>query len=133
MEQRASNISELAGRAIDIRPNLGGQDGKFRQFCHLLTKLLKVGNEEGRSRALQEAREEIQARGSNPLNKSEVALKFACSAIVDVVAQGWELEVTRTGVKLYSPNFKGASPDEIKRRIREGHLLERDAQLREPS
>src|SRR5439155_8517745 len=31
------------------------------------------------------------------------------------------------------PHFEGATPDEIKRRIREGHLLERDAQLRQPS
>src|SRR6266496_3562063 len=133
MEQRAGNISELVGRAIEIRPKLGGHEGEFRQFCRLLMKLLKVGSEEGRSRALQEAREEIQSRGANPPSKTEVALKFACSAIVDVVAQGWELEVSRGEVELKPPNFEGASPDEIKRRIREGHLLERDAQLRQPS
>ena len=65
--------------------------------------------------------------------KAEVGLKFACSAVVDVVAQGWQLSVGKAEVELRSPSPEGASPDEVKRRIREGHLLERDAQLREAS
>jgi hypothetical protein len=133
MEQRAGNISELVDRAVEIRPKLGGHEGEFRQFCRLLIKLLKVGGEDGRSRALQEAREEIQSSGASPPARPDVALKFACSAIVDVVAQGWELEVPRSGVELKPPQFEGATPDEIKRRIRDGHLLERDAQLRQSS
>lgn len=133
MEQRADNISELVDRAVEIRPKLGGHEGEFRQFCRLFIKLLKVAGEEGRTRALREAREEIQSRGANPPTKADVALRFACSAIVDVVAQGWELEVSRSGAQLKPPHFEGATPDEIKRRIREGHLLERDAQLRQPS
>lgn len=82
---------------------------------------------------MEQAREEIESLGTAAPKGGEVALKFACSVIVDVVAQGWEVAVTRTGIELRSPRIEGVSPDELKRRIREGHMLERDAQLREPS
>jgi len=133
MEQRAGNISELGSRAVEIRPKLGRHKDEFRSFCNSLAKLPKGASQGDRNRALQEAREKIQFLGNSPPTRSEVALKFACSTIVDVVAQGWELEVSKKGVELKPPQFKGATPDEIKRRIREGHLLERDAQLRELS
>src|SRR6185295_14155543 len=105
-----------------------GKENEFRDFCRLLAKMVKVTDPSGRHRALDEAREEIQSMGNGVATKSELALKFACSAVVDVVAQGWQLAVGKTAIELRSPKVDGVSPDEIKRRIREGHLLERDAQ-----
>jgi hypothetical protein len=133
MEQHSGNLSELAGRVIAIRPRLPGQEDAFRSFCRMLSRLMRAAEESGRPRALEQAREEIESMGSTVPNKREVALKFACSVIVDVVAQGWEVAVTRTGIELCSPRIEGVSTGELKRRIREGHMLERDAQLREPS
>jgi hypothetical protein len=129
LEQYPVDVSHLDGRVVKLKPLLE-QEVAFRDFCRLLSKLIKVTNESSRHRAIEEARDEIQTRGNG---KSSVALKFACSVVTDVVAQGWQLSVNRSRVELRSPRLTGISRDEIKRRIREGHLLERDAQLREPS
>lgn len=99
----------------------------------MLSKLVKVADAAGRHRALEEARETVQAMSNGVATKAEVALKFACSAVVDMLAQGWQLGLGKADFELRSPRLKGVSPDEVKRRIREGHLLERDAQLREAS
>ena len=134
MEQNSGNVSELAGRVIAIRPQLGDQEDTFRAFCKLLSRLMRLaGAKLSRNRALEQAREEIESMGSTVASKQEVALKFACSVIVDIVAQGWDFAMTRAGIELRSPRNDGVSPEEQKRRVREGHLLERDAQLREPS
>lgn len=131
LEQDSGDIPELAGRVVELRPRLLGKEREFREFCRLLSKLVRVADVAGRHRALEEARDTIQANSNGVATKAEVALKFACSAVVDMVAQGWQLAVGKADVELRSPKVEGESPDEVKRRIREGHLLERDAQLRE--
>jgi uncharacterized protein DUF4338 len=133
MEQHSGNVSELAGRIIPIRPRLLGEEDAFRAFCKLLSRLVRATDEAGRHRGLEQAREEIESMGGATSRKRQVALKFVCSVIVDVVAQGWNVTTTRRGIELRSPQIDGVSPQELKRRIREGHLLERDAQLGEPS
>ena len=133
MEQHSHNLSELAGRVIAIRPDLPGHEDVFRGFCKLLSALIRASDNASRFRALRQAREEIESMGAVSPTKREIALKFACSIIVDVVAQGWEIRVTRARIELQSPRVDGVSPEEQKRRLREGHMLERDSQLREPS
>jgi Domain of unknown function (DUF4338) len=133
MEQHSGNLSELGSRDIPIRPRLPGFDQEFRAFCSVLAKLLRATQSSGRQLALEQTREDIQSSGNVAPSKREVAFKFACSVIVDVAAQGWGISVTRNGIQLSSPRVAGIAPDELKRRVREGHVLERDAQLREPS
>src|SRR5258708_147940 len=116
MGQDSGDIPELAGRVIQLQPRLLGKEPEFREFCRLLSKLLKVVDTTGRHRALELARETIQVMSNGVATKAEVALKFACSAVVDVVAQGWRLAVAKGGVELRSPAIECASPDEVKRR-----------------
>lgn len=63
----------------------------------------------------------------------DLALQFGRSVVVDVVAQAWQLKPGRKRIQMRTPANEGETPDEIKRRVRAGHLLERDAQLREPA
>jgi hypothetical protein len=133
MEQHLNDFPKLTGRTIALRPNLSGQEDLFRAFCRLLAKLVHVASDAGRQKAIEEAREEIRLIGQPTPTKGEVSLKFACSVVVDMVAQGWELNITRTVLELRSPSSEGITPEQLKNRIRVGHLLERDAQLREPS
>jgi hypothetical protein len=133
MEQYPSDIPELAARAIKLQPDLPGQQAAFREFCLLLIKLLKVADSEGRQRALEQARADVQRMGKKIPSKSEVALKFACSIVIDMVAQGWELSVSDDSIEVRFASIVTGSHDDVKQRIRQGHLLERDAQLREPS
>src|ERR1041385_5258161 len=133
MEQHPRDIPELAARTVRLEPNLPGQLAAFREFCVLLLKLLKVAQSKGRQRALDQARTDIQRIGKRTPSKSEVALRFACSIVVDMVAQGWELTVGENHIEVLAPCAGTGSRDDVKQRIREGHLLERDAQLREGS
>ena len=133
MEQHSGNLSELSSRVIAIRPRLPGYEDEFRVFCAVLSKLLRATKDSGRKQALEQVREDIHSSGSAAPNKREVAFKFTCSVIVDVAAQGWGISVGRSGIELRSPRIAGVAPDELKRRVREGHVLERDMQLREPS
>lgn len=133
MEQHPSDIPELAARAIKLQPDLPGQQAAFRDFCLLLLKLLKVAESEGRQRALEQARADVLRIGKKIPSKSEVALKFACSIVIDMVAQGWELSVSQDSIEVRFASLGSGSREDKKQRIREGHLLERDAQLRETS
>jgi Domain of unknown function (DUF4338) len=133
MEQHSDNILELGDRVVRLEPNLPGRREQFASFCQRLSVLLKTDESTHRRRGLQQAREEIETLGGVAPSRADVALRFACSVITDVVAQGWRVSVLGGNIELRSPSIDGASPEEVKRRVREGHLLERDAQLREPA
>jgi hypothetical protein len=94
---------------------------------------LKAAGEEGRRQTIEQTRREIELRLVQTTEKPDVALQFACSVVVDVVAQGWKLKPGRKKIQIQTPEKEGETPDEIKGRVRAGHLLERDAQLREPA
>jgi hypothetical protein len=133
MEQYSSNLPKLSQRVVNLNPTLGDREGAFRDFCVRLAKELRTTNVAQKCRALEEARARIQRTGGITPTKRDVALRFACSVVVDVVAQGWEISVRRRCVELRLRSAEGVSSTELKQRIREGHLLERDAQLREPA
>ena len=68
-----------------------------------------------------------------PASNDALALQFCASVVVDMMAQGWKLKPSRLKIVLEQPSNEGATPLEKKAQVRAGHLLERDAQLREPS
>lgn len=133
LEPDPSNLSELSDRIFVLQPKLQGKEPDFRKFSLSLYRLLKNTDPVERERILDEARETIQGMPNGIAKEPEVALKFACSILVDILAQGWDLALSKSRVKLISPGIRGVSRDELKRRIRQGHLLERNAQLRQPS
>ena len=133
MEQHPGNISELGSREIDLEPKLLGKEYAFRDFCRRFARELKAAGEEGRQQAIERTRREIELRLVHTTEKPDLALQFACSVVVDVVAQGWKLKPGRKTIQIQTPANEGQTPDEIKCRVRAGHLLERDAQLREPA
>lgn len=133
MEQHTGNIPGLTNRSITLQPRIPGKEKAFQDYCRLVSRLVKVADEARMRQVLEEARDEIKAIGGAVASGPDVALKFACSVVVDMVAQGWTLSVTDGRIDLIAPTLGGVSPNEVKRRVRDGHLLERDAQLREPS
>lgn len=133
LEQDAGDLSRVANRVIHLQPKLPGNEDKFREFCRKLAKVVANADLAARHRALDKAREEIQGPSNGTASKARVALNFACSVAVDMVAQGWEIVVTRKSIELRAPKTEGVSPEELKERVRAGHILERDAQLRVPS
>lgn len=133
MEQHTSNFSELKRREVQFNPKLNGKDKKFRKFCRQLAKQLHEAGDLALPTVIARAREKVQSLVVGPASNADVALQFSASVVVDIVAQGWTLKAGRSKVILQSPKTEGATPMEIKQRIRAGHQFERDAQLQESS
>ena len=75
MEQDPGNIPELAGRVLELQPRLLGKELEFREFCRLVSKLLRVAESAGRPRALQEARETIQGMSNGTATTVRLVLQ----------------------------------------------------------
>lgn len=133
LERQSRRVPRVKKRVIELRPNLPGNGKKFHSFCRTLAKLIRKAPAPARHHVLEEARELIQRSAGTTVSQRRIALNFASSVTIDMVAQGWELSVGANSIHLRAPSTTGVSPEELKQRVREGHLLERDAQLRVPS
>ena len=131
MEQHTGNISELGSREIELGPKLFGREPAFRDFCTRFARKLRGKHGEARGRVIEEAHADVESLAAGVATQGEIALQFACSVVVDLVGQGWSLKACPNRVQIIRPSHDGATPEEIKRRVREGHLVRRDAQLRE--
>jgi hypothetical protein len=133
MEQHSSNIPELTAREVALEPKLGNMADEFRDFCRQLAKRIAGSGNVITPEVVSCARADVSDLVSGPASNARLTLQFCASVVVDMMAQGWTLKPRRQNVILKEPNIYGATPLEIKQHIRAGHLLERDAQLREPS
>ena len=59
-------------------------------------------------------------------------LRLVGSLLCDLALQGWRLDATQGRLRIAKPESAGQSAEELKSRVRIGHLLERDRQLAEP-
>jgi hypothetical protein len=133
MEQHTNNVPELASREIPLAPDLLGQEAEFRKFCQRLARKLNTPDAEARSRAIEETRDELQMGTAVPPDRPRLALTFASSVVLDIVAQGWALKPKPKAIHIITPDPTAETREQTKQRIRAGHLLDRDAQLREPA
>lgn len=111
-----------------IEPHLKGKEQDFISFCRWLTSEFVETRPD-----IASARKKFRSLTNGLPAESDIRLMFACSVMLDMVARGWHISVTRKRVQLQPPSFDQASPAERKSHIRRGHLLERDSQLRELS
>jgi hypothetical protein len=58
---------------------------------------------------------------------------LVCNVLIDLYLQGWTIKLERGCIHLYELVIRSESLNDSKIRIRNQHLQERDAQLREPS
>ena len=133
MEQYSSSFSELKTRQITFEPKLGNESESFRKFCRRLARNIDMAGKIVTPEVIAQAREDVAALVPGPASNESLTLQFCASIVVDIVAQGWTLKPRRQKITLEQPKTEGASPTDIKQRIRAGHLFERDAQLREPA
>lgn len=133
LEPHPRRVPRVKHRVIILDPKLPGKGPEFREFCRALAREF-ASQKDGpsRHRVLERTREELQGH-ARTASRRRVILNFACSVTLDMVAQGWKLSVRPKRITLRAPRTQGVPPEELKQRIREGHLLERDAQLRVPS
>jgi hypothetical protein len=114
--------------SITLTPRLGALQEKYVDFCRKIEREFARGESAERAEVLVQLRDEL-ARDF-PVEGEDLELLFVSSVTLDLVGQGWELNVDGKGVTVRPPEGGGHSSKEI---VRTGHLLGRDAQLRERS
>lgn len=115
---------------ITIDPNLAPPSR--RQFQGLITQLSQQLSETSdAARTIDQFRLRLRHLSDCPTTETLKVL-LAVNVVMDLVAQGWTLCVDGTAV-LVSPEDTPETGNDAKAAVRRRHLVERDAQLREPS
>ena len=115
--------------AIELWPEVGPYRRQFRAFCSKLAVL--PGDLEAARRQIENLRATL-SQDSEPMTADELRLTFVCHVLLDLQIQGWSLDMSN-GVVLKERLNSVESASESKSRIRNQHLEERNAQLREGS
>src|SRR5205807_5040648 len=107
---------------------------ELAEFCRSLEVCLAPGlDATARSRGLHSLRE-LASKYRNRPSLSELKYMVLCNLVLDFAAHGWTVETHGREIGLRSNRAsENDSPEAAKDRIRAKHLLERDAQLLEPS
>lgn len=127
----ASFAVELSGEPIELTPRLGDSTAKYMEFCRRVeaeTSGVKNGD---RIAATNEFRKDLICK--SVVAEEELALLFAKSVILDLVAQGWKLKVSKPKIFVYPPTMENETKTSVKEIIRNTHLLGRNIQLQEKS
>lgn len=127
----AKTTTNIDQQVLDLTPKLSRTSlNRLLRFCRRLEHGLREG-QLPRAEVLDRFKEEIV--GDDKLLKTDqVKLQFVSRVILDLIYQGWELDVNGKSVRIRSPLPRNGS-HAAKELVRAGHLLGRNAQLRERS
>src|SRR5438552_16576645 len=118
MEQHPRSLSELETREVTLEPKLFGREDAFRDFCQGFALRLNKNTDDGNHEATEAAREELRVQSRGPSQRADVALRFACSVVIDLVAQGWNLKLGDNKVRVTKPALDGETREAAKCRVR---------------
>jgi hypothetical protein len=121
---------KCVNQAIPITPDVGRLHAKLALFCRRLRRAFhSAANLAEQVRNLR-----VEACGylERPTS-DELRLMLVCNLLLDLALHGWSVENRRSKIVLLPPDKHDESPVLQKDRIRQKHLIERDAQLNEPS
>lgn len=119
--------------SLGIEPKLApGLGDLFVDFCLHVKTELQDSSQEGRKAVLKRLRAKIQQNCADATSDEIVNLTFAQSLVLDLTSQGWYLEIESGRARITAPSDEDTD-HAAKERVRRGHLLGRDAQLREPA
>lgn len=123
-------MEQSVNDSILLDVNVGSLSAEFLAFCRERERGLQAGSE--LSQYLAHLRERACAYQVRP-NKDELRLMLACNVVLDLTLHGWGLRTNRRSARLTPPTDNNSCPEHRKEEIRQRHLVEREAQLREPS
>lgn len=123
--------AELLGEPIELTPQLGGSTTTYMEFCRQIET--ETSNVKRTERIAATNRFRTDLIHNHLVKEEELALLFAKSVILDLVAQGWMLKVREPKILAYPPTIENESKEAAKEIIRNTHLLGRDIQLSERS
>jgi hypothetical protein len=115
---------------IPLNVSVGSRHREFLRFCRDLESAFRRLDTIGEK--IPQLRQHACAYQVRP-SIDELRLMLACNIVLDLVMHGWGLTVNHRTAYLTPPAADEQSPEQKKEAIRQRHLIERDAQLREPS
>lgn len=122
---------EFSGNVVELTPQLGNFTSKYMEFCRRVEAETGSIKSTDRIAATKKFRNDLTH--NHLVTEEELALLFAKSVILDLVAQGWKIKVCEPKIFVYPPAFENETKDATKEIIRNTHLLGRDIQLNEKS
>lgn len=120
---------------ISLTPNLGAASPAYVEFCSLIIDKTENVELSEQFEVLERIRESVfsNTEKTEVIKEEELALLFAQSLVLDLVAQGWNLLVRGEEVYATQPNTTDQSKHVSKQIVRNSHLIGRNAQLKEKS
>lgn len=118
---------------IPIEPHLIEDQEARTALRRVARRLLNIGSNGTAAQTLDAIRAEEVALASQHEARWAPALALCVNVLCDLRAQGWLLRVERGRIQALTPTMDGGAVHEDKERIRTAHLVERDAQLRQPA
>jgi hypothetical protein len=122
-------MNELTS-TLKIAPDVGEYKRQLRSFC---TKLAGLPPDFKEAYSRIEVLRERLAMADGPSTTDRLKLNLVCNVLLDLYLQGWTIELASDGLQLHERASSSESVLDAKNRIRNQHLQERNAQLREPS
>jgi hypothetical protein len=121
---------KCVSQAIPIAPDVGRLQAKLVLFCRQLRRAFRS------SENLAEKVRQLRVEACGYLERptiDELRLMLVCNLLLDLALHGWSVENRHSKIVLLPPDKHDESPVLQKDRIRQKHLIERDAQLSEPA
>jgi hypothetical protein len=123
-------MSQCVSDPITISPNVGRLQAKLIAFCRELGEVFQSPDQ--LSAQVRRLRQQASGYLDRP-TIDELRLMLVCNVLLDLALHGWSIARDQFEITLVPPGEKSESPLLQKDRIRQKHLIERDAQLSEPS
>jgi hypothetical protein len=123
-------MPQCVSKSIPIDPDVGHLHAKLIAICKQITRAFQSSDQ--LPARVRELRQQACAYLDRP-TINELKLMLVSNVLLDLALHGWSIAHDGSKIGLVAPDEQSESPVLQKDRIRQKHLLERDAQLRESS
>jgi len=123
-------MSQCVNDSITISPKVGPLHAELIAFCKDLAEVF--GSPDQLSGQVRRLRQHASTYLDRP-TINELRLMLVSNVLLDLALHGWSIARDQAKITLVPPDKRSESPLRQKDRVRQKHLIERDAQLREPS
>jgi hypothetical protein len=123
-------MQKCVTNSIPMDVNVGSLSAEFLTFCREIQRALETPN--GIAQQLPRLRERACSYQTRP-TIDELRLMLASNIVLDLALHGSSVNVNRRSANLVLSSGTEVCRDRQKEEVRQRHLVERDAQLREPA
>ena len=129
---KGESTSQAHYEWVDLAPTVSKRAGARRILRAVASRLASLTGDCGYD-TIAPIREKHLALAKGTRADIAPAVSFCVNVFCDLRTQGWRFKTTRKSIRAQAPPPAGDDVIEEKARVRRAHLIERDAQLAQPS